>query len=118
MQPHLGKDYNVEPVDHNSMFGTRNSKETLDEYQERLRKLQAQKLFDMYIDLINILQRIEPELVRQAIKVLKTEKEEDFELANVEHMRKLYPEDVPDVYTRVWVSKQSAKEKTILNYMT
>ena len=59
----------------------------------------------MYIDLIYILQRIEPDLVRQAIRVLKNEKQEDFELKNVQHMKKLYPDEVPDVYTRVWASK-------------
>lgn len=58
---------------HSSIFG-KDSKETLDEYQERIRKLQAIKLFDMYIDLIYILQRIEPDLIRKAIRVLRNEK--------------------------------------------
>ena len=56
----------------------------------------------MYVDLIEIVKEIEPELVRQAIRVLKLEKHRNFDVKNVHHMKRLYPDEVPDVYTRIW----------------
>ena len=59
----------------------------------------------MYVDLIEIVKEIEPELVRQAIRVLKLEKHRNFDIKNVHHTKKLYPDEVPDVYTRIWVTQ-------------
>ena len=90
------------------MFSPR---ETIDDKIEKQKKKQARELFNMYIDLIEVIKGIEPELVRQAIRVLKLEKHQNFDIQNVHHTKKLYPDEVPDVYTRLWVEKQTPEQK-------
>merc|ERR1719464_689428 len=88
------------------MFGSREN-ETLDSKIERQKRKEARELFDMYVDLIEIVKGIQPEIVRQAIRMLKLEKHQNFDVKNVKHMKELYPDEVPDVYTRLWGTKQT-----------
>ena len=92
-------------------------KPTLDEWAENKRKEQARELFDMYVDLIAVIKNIEPELVRQAIRVLKIEKHPKFDIKNVDHLRRLYPDEVPDVFTRLWVTEKTPAEQSMINHM-
>ena len=96
------------------LFGSR---ETIDTFEDKQKKKQAREVFNMYVDLVEVIKGIDAELVRQAIRVLKKEQHKNFDVKGVHHMKKLYPDEVPDVYTRLWGTKQTTEQETMLNFM-
>ena len=84
------------------------------DYRDVVRRLNARHLFDMYKDLIVLIQGLNPELFRQAANILKSERKAEFELKDVDRIRQLYPNDIPDVFTRLWSQERGHSAKDIL----
>jgi|LakMenEpi03Aug12_release.lakeMendotaPanAssembly.Ray.scaffolds.fasta_scaffold664375_1 hypothetical protein len=66
--------------------------------------------FEMYVELLQVIKDLEPESFKNAIMIIKEKKFPQFELKPLSHIKQLYPDFVPDVYTRLWETRLEPKE--------
>ena len=72
------------------------------DYREMAKRKNAVKLFDCYIDLIETMIEMEPKLFKEAVKTLKKHKSFKLDVQKMKAMKRLYPDLIPDVFTRLW----------------
>ena len=60
------------------------------------------KLFDCYIEVIETMIEMEPKLFKDAVKTLKKHKTFKLDVDKMKAMERLYPDLIPDVFTRLW----------------
>lgn len=75
-----------------------------------LKRKNALDAFEMYVELINLLKTLEPELVANACRVLKKTLFPNFSLKPFQTIMSLYPEFTPDVFYRLWHTRLEPKE--------
>lgn len=66
--------------------------------------------FEMYVELINLIKTLEPELVTKACRVLKKNLFPNFSLKPFQSIKSLYPEFTPDVFYRLWHTRLEPRE--------
>ena len=66
--------------------------------------------FEMYVEMLQVMKDLEPESFKNAIMIVKEKKFPNFELKPLQHIKNLYPDFVPNVYTRLWETRLEPKE--------
>lgn len=68
-------------------------------------------VFDIYIQIVEIMMTMEPHLFKEAVRTLRIDQKFKFDFAKMTYFKKLYPELVPNVFTRLWNQNLEPKEK-------
>lgn len=80
-------------------------------YREIVERQNAVAVFDIYVQIVEIMITMEPLLFKEAVRTLRTEMKFKFDIEKMTYFKKLYPELVPSVFTRLWNTNLEPKEK-------
>lgn len=64
----------------------------------------AANCFEMYVEMIKLMKDLDPALFKMAMDILKRQFN-DFKLNPVGPLVKFFPDEVPDVFSRLWINK-------------
>jgi hypothetical protein len=64
----------------------------------------------MYADMVFVLKELDPQLFKTAIEIVRSKRFTESELQPVSRLLKLYPEQVPDVFPRLWEKRPNSAE--------
>jgi len=66
-------------------------------------------MFDCYIQLLELMIEIEPKLFRTAVRTLKKQMTFKLDFIQMKRLKKLYPDLVPNVFSRLWITERDPK---------
>ena len=72
------------------------------DYREIAEKRNAVTLFDTYLEVFELMMKMEPKLMKDAVKTIKQHRSCQLNLDKMKVLKRMYPEMVPDVFTRLW----------------
>ena len=72
------------------------------DYREMVDRRNAVTLFDCYIDIFETMIEIEPKLFKDTVKTMKKHRTFHLNIDKMKAMKRLYPDLIPNVFTRLW----------------
>ena len=80
------------------------------DYHELVQRKNAISLFDAYLQVFDLMTQMEPKLFKTAVRTIKQHKKFKIDMKTLRRLKRLYPEHLPNVFSRLWVQEQSYKE--------
>lgn len=72
------------------------------DYRRMAEQRNAMDIFECYLDLFETMIEMEPKLFKDAVRTIKKHRTFKFDIHKMKAMKRLYPDLVPNVFTRLW----------------
>ena len=76
--------------------------------QNRERQI-AENTFEAYVELLAVIEKLDPNLFRSAVKALKDTLTTSIDFTKTSYLTKNFPEKIPDVFLRLWETRLEPK---------
>lgn len=69
----------------------------------------AETTFEAYVELLAVIEKLDPNLFRAAVQTLKESLTQAIDFTKTSYLMKNFPEKIPDVFLRLWETRQEPK---------
>ena len=103
----------AQPYSHRAKSDTRRQEREQMDYRRMAERKNAISLFDAYMQVYELMVKTDPKLFRHAIRSIKKHKSFKLDMALVKKLKKVYPDELPNVFERLWLHQPDAKERLL-----